>query len=84
MWPPRPPHHQGTAPTARNRAVPFHDQLIQRTATRLQRACGPRALNEARGWCRYFAAENKQPERRMWARVSLELRNRERDIADAA
>lgn len=51
-----------------------HDRLIQTAALRLLRACGERALFEARGWCRYFARECKAAERDQWARIALEIR----------
>lgn len=67
-------------------SLPQPDQLVETAALRLQRACGARALIEARGWCRYFGAEGKPAERAHWARIALELRRRRRaePVSEAA
>ena len=52
----------------------IHHPHVRRTAQRLMRACGDRALIEARNWARHFAEAGEPAERRVWLLVCLELR----------
>jgi hypothetical protein len=63
----------------------IHHPHVRRTALRLMRACGDRALIEARQWARHFAEAGESAERRVWLLVCLELReHRSQALARAA
>ena len=53
--------------------MPFESH-IQRTASKLLRRYGVRALEEARVWSRHFAEAGEPQERRVWTRIAWQVR----------
>jgi len=84
-------------PASRAAAHPFHLEsaqwrggimlpaktYIHRTALKLLRAYGARALSEARGWRRHFAESGEVAERLVWTRIAWEVRRHQRGALPA-